>query len=131
MRKVQLALRVTVDVAGEPVAGQILRRAVIDHPAISEKRQSLVVEGEVGYRVEQSTSPADDAVAAPIREAAGEDLEGAQALRRPVAQRRAEHGEFVAVGEERAGHGSDRVRPGDGRRGATTPFGSGSFGSGS
>jgi hypothetical protein len=51
--------------------------------------------------VEQAASAGDDAVAAPVGQVAGKDLEDRTPRGRTTAQRGLEHGEFVVVSQQR------------------------------
>ena len=110
VREVELALGVAVDVAGEPVVGAgTPPMASSTTPSATQEPTVLVVEGEVGQRLEQPAGAGDDAVAPSVRQPPREHLEDAAPVGGAVAQRRAEHGQLVPVGEQSGAH---PARPG-------------------
>jgi hypothetical protein len=93
--EVQFTFGVSVDVAAEPVVGQVRERFTVEKAF--ERRQRGVVECELRQRFHEARRARDDAVAAPFWEPAGEDLEGGATVRTAVVQRRGEHGQLVFV----------------------------------
>ena len=98
-REVQLALPVTLDVAVEGVAGQ-----VVDRPTVENGLQAGdlgVAEAEAGDRVDQPAGAGDDPVPPPRWQSPGEHLERTRPVGGPVGQRRLQHRQLVVVGEQR------------------------------
>ena len=80
--EVALALGVPADVAGEAVAGQpVAASARRRRRASAQVRQLVVAEAERLERLEQPAGAGDDAVAAAVGQAPGEDLEDAPPVR--------------------------------------------------
>ena len=100
--EVDLALGVAPDVAAEPVAGQPLQRGARRRPGrrsarrarASSKRKSL-------ERVEGPPDAGDHAVAPPLGQPPGEELEDRAPVRGAAAQGGLQHGQLVVVGEQR------------------------------
>jgi ATP-dependent Clp protease adaptor protein ClpS len=99
-REVELALRVAGHVPGELVVPQPAGGVLVDRSGREQGAQLVVVEAELGQRVEQPAGPGDHPVAAPVGQPPGEHLEHAAAVRGPVTQRGPQHRQLVAVGEE-------------------------------
>ena len=95
--EVQLALGVSVDVAAEPVVGEVRQRLAVEKS--DERRQCGVVERELRQRFHEARGARDDAVAAALGQPAGEHLERGPTVRGAVAQRRREHRQLVLVGQ--------------------------------
>src|SRR5690606_8823948 len=96
----QLAFLVAVDLAAEPVVAQPVQRLVVDHSRSGQLFQFRFPEAELLDRAQQPAAAAAHPVAAAAGPPAGEALEGALALRGPVAQGAGQHGQLVAVGEQ-------------------------------
>ena len=97
--EVQLAFGVPVDVAAEPVVGEVRERLAVQK--VRKRRQCGVVEPELRQRFHESRGAGDDAVAAALGQPAGEHLERGPAVRGAVAQRGREHRQLVFVGQQR------------------------------
>ncbi len=108
--EVDLALGVAVDVAGEPVVGEEAQGLLVDDPLVGEPVELGGGEAEALHRVQDPAGAGDHAVAPARGQPAGEHLEDGAAVCRPAAQGGLEHGELVAVGEQRGragrSHGS-------------------------
>src|SRR5690606_69210 len=89
------------------------RRVV--HDAL-EHRELLLAEPEPLDRLEQPAGARHHAVAAALREPAGEHLEHAPPAGRAVGERGSRHGQFVPVGEQRGGHTGRRRTASHGSR---------------
>ncbi|CAB4934314.1 unannotated protein [freshwater metagenome] len=105
--EVELALGVALDVPGELEVGQPGQQGRVGDALLLEGGQVLVAEPEVREGVQQPAGAGEDAVAAAVGEAAGEDLEDAVAVGRAVGEGGGEHRQLVPVGQQcRAGrHG--------------------------
>jgi hypothetical protein len=99
--EVEVALGVAVDVAGEAEAGQVVEQAGVVDALRPEGRELGLAEPEVGQGVEEAAGAGEHPVAAPVRQPAGEDLEHAVPVGRAVGQRGGQHGQLVAVGQQR------------------------------
>src|SRR5690606_1049447 len=82
----------------------------IDDAGSLQVGEVLVVEPEGGQLLQQPTRPGHDAVAPPGGEPAGEDLEHAAPVGRPVRQGGLDHRELVVVGQHRGARGHARHR---------------------
>ncbi|SCF64248.1 hypothetical protein GA0115256_108710 [Streptomyces sp. DconLS] len=100
-REVHLALGVAPDVPGEPVVGQPRQGLLVDDPLLAQEAELALVEAEVLHRVQDAPGARDHAVAPPLRQPPGEDLEHAAPLGRTGLQRGLQHRQFVLVREER------------------------------
>jgi hypothetical protein len=98
-REEQFAFGVPVDVSGEAVVGEPLRRTLIG-PALAQEGDLLVAETEIGDQLQQAGGTGDYAVAAAAGQAAAERLEHAGAVGRAILQGGTDHGQFVLVREE-------------------------------
>ncbi len=102
--EVHLALGVAPDVAREPVAGQPVEGGLVDDPALAQRGDHGVVEGELLERVEGPLHAGHDAVPATLGEPAGEQLEHRPPARGAGGQRRLDHRQLVVVGQQCGRH---------------------------
>lgn len=96
--KVQLTLGVAVDVAGEPVIGQIRQGVRVQE--VREHRERGVVEGELRQHFQEPARAGDDAVSPTVGEPAREDLERGPSVGGAVAKCGRQHRQLVLVGEQ-------------------------------
>ncbi len=97
-RKVQLALAVSRDGAGEAVALEEREGGGIHDPLVAEEAQLVVAEAEVPDEPEQAPGACDDPEPPATRQTPAEQLEHATTMGGAVAQGGVEHGELVPVG---------------------------------
>jgi hypothetical protein len=98
--EVQVALGVAPDVPGEPVGGQPRGGRLVHDALGGEELQRGPVEPEGLQGVQEAPGPGHDAVPAADRQMARENLEHRPARRGAAGERSAQHGEFVAVGQQ-------------------------------
>jgi hypothetical protein len=107
----EVALGVAVDVAAEAEVGQPVQQAPVGDPLRPEGGQLVVPEPEARQLLQQAAGAGEDAVPAAVREAAGEHLEDAVPVGRPVGEGGGDHRQLVPVGEQggcRAGRSGGR-----------------------
>ncbi|MDR6201227.1 hypothetical protein QE374_003136 [Microbacterium sp. SORGH_AS428] len=112
--EVQLALAVAGDRPGEAEIREGRERDRIHHAVVAQVPQLIVAEAELAQQGQQATGSRDHAEASPSRQTPGEQLEDRGPGGGAVAQRRLDHGQFVAVGEQRGrlGHGGHSIERG-------------------
>ncbi len=118
LREVAVTLGVAAHLAAEAVVGQEGDRGVVDDAVVGEEPQLIVAEAEVLQGVEEAAGPGDDAVAPPVGQASGEDLEDAPPVGLSRGEGGLEHRQLVVVGHQRGAHrGSLRASGTGGRDG--------------
>ncbi len=100
-REVHLALGVAPDVTAEAVVGEPLQGLLVHDLPLAQEAEDALVEAEVLDRVQDASGARHHAVAAPVRQPPGEDLEHAAPLGRTGLQGGLQHRQFVLVREER------------------------------
>jgi hypothetical protein len=100
-REVDLALGVAPDVAGESVAREPLKGLLVDDVPLAQEAQDIGVEAEVLDGVQHAAGAGHDAVAPPVGQPPGEDLEDAPPLGGAGLHGSLQHRELVLIREER------------------------------
>ena len=101
--EVQVALRVGIDVAGEPEVTQVGGGRLADDALLAQPADLVVAVPECLDQVQQPAQAAEEPVTAAVGELAGEGLEHRPVVHAAVVHPRAEHGELVAIGQHAGG----------------------------
>ena len=105
-RKVDLSLLVAADASTKSVVGEPVEGGRGDNALLPQPVQLSIREPEIADEVEKPPGTGHDAVAAAIGKASGEHFEDAVAIVRARLHGRVDHREFVAIRQQRGGHGS-------------------------
>ena len=104
--EVELTVGIAPQRPREPVVGEPLDRVGVDDIRLTEPVELGLLEAEVVECVEEAPDAGDHAVAPAFGQPAREQLEHGSALCRPVPQRRLQHRQLIAVGQQcRTGKG--------------------------
>ena len=97
--EVDFALRIAPDVTGEMEVGQPVGHGPIDHLAVQEEPQRLLVEAEVSQGTERPPHSGDHPITAALRQSSGEELEDASPVCGTGSECSPNHRQFVVVGQ--------------------------------
>ena len=98
MRKIQIPLAVTINMARKMIIPQVIQRRVIQERQVG---QLFFRKHEVLHRAQHTRRARHHAVSTLVRQPAGKNLKRTRAMRRPIRQRRLQHGQLVLIRQQR------------------------------